>query len=133
MSDDQTRNPPPATPLRLVSDQGDRVLPANDAAEQALLGALFIDNRAYHRVEGLLRAEHFSRPVHGRIYTTIGQVIALGRKANPASLKHIFEGEEALRLPAGRSIWRGSPSARSRSATQRIMPRSSPISRTGGP
>jgi replicative DNA helicase len=92
MPDDQ-RSPPPATPLRLVSDQGERVLPTNASAEHALLGALLVDNRAYQRVEGLLRAEHFSWSVHGRIYTAIGQMIAAGRKANPASLKHLFDVE----------------------------------------
>jgi replicative DNA helicase len=83
MMSNQTGNPPSPTLLRPSSDQETtRVLPTNSEAEQSLLGALFIDNKAYSRVAGHLRAEHFGWSVHRRIFTAIGQVIAAGKKAN---------------------------------------------------
>ena len=42
--------------------------PANTEAEQALLGAILINNAAYHRVAEFLLPEHFGNAVHGRIY-----------------------------------------------------------------
>ena len=45
-----------------------RVQPHNIEAEQALLGAILVNNDAYHRVSEFLRAEHFFEPVHARIF-----------------------------------------------------------------
>ncbi len=44
-----------------------RLPPSNLAAEQALLGALLANNKAYERVAEFLAPEHFADPVHGRI------------------------------------------------------------------
>ena len=41
---------------------GFRSQPHNIEAEQALLGAILINNEAYHRVSDYLRAEHFYEP-----------------------------------------------------------------------
>ncbi len=51
---------------------GFRTQPHNIEAEQALLGAVLINNEAYHRVSEYLRAEHFYEPVHGRIFASHG-------------------------------------------------------------
>ena len=52
------------TPLR-EGDTQYRSPPANIEAEQALLGAILVNNAAYHRVAEFLRAEHFrSNPDH---------------------------------------------------------------------
>jgi replicative DNA helicase len=48
--------------------------PANVQAEQALLGALLANNRAYERVSEFLAPEHFAHPIHGRIYQAIARV-----------------------------------------------------------
>ena len=45
-----------------------RVQPHNIEAEQALLGAILVNNDAYHRVSEFLPAEHFFEPVHARIF-----------------------------------------------------------------
>ena len=42
--------------------------PANTEAEQALLGAILVNNAAYQRVAEFLLPEHFADAVHGRIY-----------------------------------------------------------------
>jgi replicative DNA helicase len=76
---------------------GFRTQPHNIEAEQALLGAILINNEAYHRVAEYLRPEHFYEPVHGRIYATIVRLIERGRLADPITLKVAFEDDEALR------------------------------------
>jgi len=76
---------------------GFRTQPHNIEAEQALLGAILINNDAYHRVAEFLRAEHFYEPVHGRIYAAMERLIAAGRLADPVTLKVAFDEDEALR------------------------------------
>jgi len=75
---------------------GLRTQPHNIEAEQALLGAILINNEAYHRVSEFLRAEHFYEPVHGRIYAAIDRLIGRGRLADPLMLKAAFDEDEAL-------------------------------------
>ncbi|HEY3777734.1 MAG TPA: replicative DNA helicase [Rhizomicrobium sp.] len=45
-----------------------RHVPYDIEIEQALLGAMFVDNQAIERVSALLRAEHFYDPLHQRLY-----------------------------------------------------------------
>ncbi|HEX8374849.1 MAG TPA: DnaB-like helicase N-terminal domain-containing protein, partial [Geminicoccaceae bacterium] len=47
-----------------------RIQPHNIEAEQAVLGAILVNNEAFHRVGEFLKAEHFYEPVHGRIFAT---------------------------------------------------------------
>lgn len=68
-------------------------LPHNIEAEQALLGALLLDNRAADRVP-FLSADHFHEPLHGEIFEAIGASIRKGRVASPVTLKTLFEGRE---------------------------------------
>ncbi|HTV89518.1 MAG TPA: replicative DNA helicase [Stellaceae bacterium] len=70
--------------------------PANTEAEQALLGAMLINNAAYHRVSEFLLPEHFGNAVHGRIYEAIGKLIERGQIANPITLKNLFDQDGAL-------------------------------------
>ncbi|MFP4386357.1 MAG: replicative DNA helicase [Alphaproteobacteria bacterium] len=73
-----------------------RILPHNSEAEQGLLGALLVDNRAYEKISDTLRAEYFFIPVHQRIYTAISQFIERGQTASPVTLKGYFEEDEDL-------------------------------------
>ena len=61
--------------------------PANIDAEQALLGAMLINNDAYDRVSDFLRAEHFVEEIHRRIFETAGALIRAGKLASPITLK----------------------------------------------
>ncbi|HEV8677832.1 MAG TPA: replicative DNA helicase [Stellaceae bacterium] len=70
--------------------------PANTEAEQALLGAILINNTAYSRVSEFLLAEHFGNAVHGRIYAAAGKLIERGQIANPVTLKNLFDQDGAL-------------------------------------
>jgi replicative DNA helicase len=65
--------------------------PANEAAEQALLGALLANNKAYDRVGEFLAAEHFADPIHGRIYTAIQRRIENSQLADAITLRAEFE------------------------------------------
>ena len=76
--------------------EGWRQIPHNFEAEQALLGAILINNEAYHRVSEFLRKEHFFDPVHGRIFESAARLIERHQIANPVTLKNVFEGDEAL-------------------------------------
>jgi len=70
--------------------------PANTEAEQALLGAILVNNVAYGRVAEFLEAVHFANPVHGRLYAAIGKLIDRGQIANPVTLKNLFDQDGAL-------------------------------------
>lgn len=64
-----------------------RELPQNIEAEQALLGAILINNDAYYRVVDFLKANHFFEPLHGHIFEVMGELIRSSRVANPITLK----------------------------------------------
>lgn len=65
-----------------------RVPPHSDEAEQGVLGALLMDNRAWEQVATVLAAERFYRPDHRAIYSTIGKLIAASK---PADVITVFE------------------------------------------
>lgn len=73
-----------------------RLMPHNMEAEQGLLGALLIDNRALERVGDFLKSEHFFMPAHKRIYEAIQILIERGQTATPVTLKGYFEKDEEL-------------------------------------
>src|SRR5215213_1937791 len=68
-----------------------RLPPANLAAEQALLGALLANNKAYERVSDFLAPEHFADPVHGRIFRAIQRRLEAGQLADVVTLRGEFE------------------------------------------
>lgn len=73
-----------------------RTPPHNYPAEQALLGAILMSNRALERVSEFLAPEHFADPVHGRIYAA---AVALGSRnqiANPVTLKTYLADDSGL-------------------------------------
>ena len=73
-----------------------RVPPANIQAEQALLGALLANNKAYERVSDFLAPEHFADPIHGRIYQSIARRCEAGQIADPVMLRAEFEHNGVL-------------------------------------
>ncbi len=68
-----------------------RLPPSNLQAEQALLGALLANNKAYERVSEFLAPEHFADPIHGRIYQAIVRRVEAGQLADAVTLKAEFE------------------------------------------
>jgi replicative DNA helicase len=69
-----------------------RTPPNNVDAEQALLGAILINNDAFDRVSDFLRSEHFVEEIHRRIFEIAGSMIRAGKLATPITLK-TFLGE----------------------------------------
>jgi replicative DNA helicase len=84
------------TPLREVDLERSPQPPSNTEAEQALLGAILVNNAAYGRVAEFLAPEHFGNAVHGRIFAAIGKLIERGQIANPVTLKNLFDQDGAL-------------------------------------
>jgi len=84
------------TPLRGPDSEPIRIPPYNTDAEQALLGAILINNSAYARVSEFLAPEHFGYAVHGRIFAAIAKLIERGQIANPVTLKNLFDQDKAL-------------------------------------
>jgi replicative DNA helicase len=78
-----------------------RLPPANIQAEQALLGAVLANNRAYERIAEFLAPEHFADPIHGRIYRAIVRRIEAGQLADAVTLKAEFEHSGVLEEVGG--------------------------------
>ncbi len=62
-----------------AQDRPYRVPPSNIEAEQALLGAILINNDAFDRVSDFLRSEHFVEEFHRRIFEIAGTLIRAGQ------------------------------------------------------
>ena len=82
------------TPIR--DELAYRQPPHNYEAEQALLGAILVNNQAFERVNEFLRPEHFHDPVHGRLYAALANLIERGQIANPVTLKAQFDQDPGL-------------------------------------
>ncbi len=81
--------------------QGAPELPHNIEAEQALLGALLVNNEVFDRIENLVTDSHFFDPVHGRIFETIATRIRKNALASPITLKAFFEDDPGLQELGG--------------------------------
>jgi replicative DNA helicase len=78
------------TPSNVVAIKGDkdyRQQPHNIDAEQALLGAILINNDAFYRVSDFLEGAHFQDGRHKLIYETAASLIKQGKIATPITLK----------------------------------------------
>ena len=64
-----------------------RQAPHNLEAEQALLGAILVNNEAFYRVSDFLEPRHFYEPIHARVYELASALIRAGKLATPVTLK----------------------------------------------
>src|SRR6188472_1752450 len=64
-----------------------RAAPHNIEAEQALLGAILVNNEAFYRVSDFLEAGHFFEPIHQQLYDLAANLIRAGKLATPITLK----------------------------------------------
>ena len=78
------------------SDASYRLAPHNLEAEQALLGAILVNNEAFYRVSDFLEPEHFYEGLHRQIYETAAQLIRVGKVATPITLKTFLPAEEQV-------------------------------------
>jgi replicative DNA helicase len=64
-----------------------RAAPHNIEAEQALLGAILVNNEAFYRVSDFLEPGHFFEPLHQSIFDVGASLIRAGKVATPVTLK----------------------------------------------
>ena len=76
-------------------------MPKNIEAEQALLGAILANNKTLERVAEFLKKEHFSDPVHAKIYDILYSLITKGHVADVITLKNYFEQSGSLEEVGG--------------------------------
>jgi replicative DNA helicase len=69
-----------------------RSAPHNIEAEQALLGAILVNNEAFYRVSDFLEPQHFLEPIHQKVYQLSRDLIRAGKIATPVTLKTFIEG-----------------------------------------
>jgi replicative DNA helicase len=84
-----------------ADEQPVRTPPENMRAEQALLGAILANNKAFDAVSHFLRAEHFFDPVNATVFTAIACRIEAGRLADAVSLKSDLENAGSLEAVGG--------------------------------
>lgn len=76
---------------------------SNIEAEQALLGALLVNNAIFDRVSGIVKAGDFYDPVHARIFEVIAEKALSGSLASPVTLKAAFTDDEGMQALGGSS------------------------------
>src|SRR5918992_405112 len=64
-----------------------RTAPHNIEAEQALLGAILVNNEAFYRVGDFLEPTHFFEPIHQQIFELARNLIRVNKIATPVTLK----------------------------------------------
>ena len=74
----------------------ERSIPHNIEVEQALLGAILMNNESFDRVDDFLRSEHFYDPTHQRIFEVTGKLIREGKIAAPVTVKSHLTDIEAI-------------------------------------
>ena len=73
--------------IPVPAEPAPRTPPHNIEAEQALLGAILVNNEAFYRVSDFLEAKHFFEPIHQRIFELAGGLVRAGKIATPVTLK----------------------------------------------
>ncbi|HUS96534.1 MAG TPA: replicative DNA helicase, partial [Hyphomicrobiaceae bacterium] len=95
-----THNPSLAEQLKAQAGASEplpiRNVPHNIEAEQALLGAILVNNEALDRVSQFLDAHHFYEPIHQEIFEVTSKLIQAGKQATPITLRTFFENAEPI-------------------------------------
>jgi replicative DNA helicase len=63
-----------------------RLPPQNLEAEQSVLGAVLIDNQAFHKIVDVLKPEDFYRPANGKIYAAMCELVTKGEPIDVVTL-----------------------------------------------
>ena len=80
-----------------------RQVPYDVDIEQALLGAILVDNYSLERVSNTLKADHFYDPLHHRLYEAIERMWAKGHVVTPLTLKALMEHDAGLAEVGGQA------------------------------
>jgi len=76
-------------------------LPKNIEAEQALIGAILANNKAFEKVSEFLLPKHFADPIHAKIFEVMANIINHERAADIITLKNYFEQQGTLNEVGG--------------------------------
>lgn len=71
----------------VIQQPEDPERPRNLDAEQALLGALLVDNRVLHEVSSIVSKDDFDEGIHGALFQLIVDTIASGQRATAIALR----------------------------------------------
>ena len=100
-----TSEPDSATPFTALTGgletEGYRERPRNVEAEQAVLGAVLVNNETLNRVSEIVQPTHFHEPAHQRIYEAALKLVDRGQLASPVTLRHFFEQDQSLAQVGG--------------------------------
>lgn len=75
----------------------------NIEAEQALIGAIFINNDAFTFASKHITADHFFEPIHQTIYGIIESLIGAGKRADPIIVRSFIPNVEIMPNVTARS------------------------------
>jgi replicative DNA helicase len=85
-----------------------RHVPYDVDVEQALLGAILVDNQAIERVSPVIKAEHFYDPLHQRIFETMSVAFERGSYAlTPLTLHAAMKADPGLMEVGGHAYLAG--------------------------
>ena len=76
-------------------------IPQNIDAEQALLGALLVNNEIFDKINHILKPQHFFDPVHQRIYEICAEKISRNSLASPVTIKTFFQEDQGMKELGG--------------------------------
>ncbi|MBO1325362.1 AAA family ATPase [Acetobacter sp. TBRC 12305] len=76
-------------------------MPHDLAAEQAIIGGILTNNRAYDEVCEVLEGRFFYSPLNALFYQTAETMILGGHAANPVSLRPLLSGNDLVRQAGG--------------------------------
>ncbi|MCL2438949.1 MAG: replicative DNA helicase [Alphaproteobacteria bacterium] len=82
----------------MVNSSGDFLKrpPASVEAEQGVLSAILVNNKAYERIAEFLRAEHFVEPLHRKIFESMQRMLEKGHLVDLLTLKKYMEPGEGF-------------------------------------
>src|SRR3954463_14681275 len=73
-----------------------RNAPQNIEAEQALLGAILVNNDAFYRVSDFLEPQHFFEPAHQKIFDLARGLVRANKLATPVTLKPFLPADVSI-------------------------------------
>jgi replicative DNA helicase len=76
-------------------------MPHNIEAEQAVIGAILLDNNVFERIEALVEPQHFYEPLHQMIFEKCVGLRGQDRLASPVIVGHALKGNPAFEEAGG--------------------------------
>lgn len=96
-----------------MAEPKERPLPYDVDIEQALLGAIMIDETVYWRISDQINANEFYDPLHQRLFEAITEIQNRNGATTPLTVKAAMEGDENFAAVGGvaylTSLARGAP------------------------